>query len=168
MECTSARCCPLRLRVQVFCVFLWMMDEYWYYSLFTLFMLVSFECTLVSQRLRNLRELRSLQTPKQHIQVYRCAPSPLLYLHALNWRERAHLEWRRCAALPSCTWTRCGKWELLPGEALFPGDVISIGRPSGGEPGAASAAPQRLSPAAPVPAAVACWRDVLPLCRCGR
>jgi cation-transporting ATPase 13A1 len=42
-----------------------------YYSLFTLFMLVTFECTLVGQRLRNLKELRSLQTPKQHIQVYR-------------------------------------------------------------------------------------------------
>lgn len=65
--------------------------------MFTLFMLVTFECTVVQQRLRNLRELRTLQTPRQHIQVY-----------------------------------RCGKWELLPGEALLPGDVISIGRPSGG------------------------------------
>jgi len=28
---------------------------------------------------------------------------------------------------------RGGKWALLPGEALFPGDIISIGRPVGGE-----------------------------------
>ena len=48
-----------------------MLDSYWYYSLFTLFMLVSFECTVVGQRLRNLKELRGMQTPKQLVQVYR-------------------------------------------------------------------------------------------------
>ena len=36
-----------------------------YYSLFTLVMLVSFECTVVGQRLRNLSDVRSLQAPKQ-------------------------------------------------------------------------------------------------------
>ncbi|GIL88698.1 hypothetical protein Vretimale_17282 [Volvox reticuliferus] len=80
---------------QVFCVMLWMLDEYVYYSLFTLFMLITFEGTVVGQRLRNLKELRSLQTPKQNIYVY-----------------------------------RCGKWEQMPGDALLPGDVISIGRPT--------------------------------------
>jgi cation-transporting ATPase 13A1 len=34
-------------------------------------MLVMFECTVVFQRQKNLRELRSLQTPKQRIHVYR-------------------------------------------------------------------------------------------------
>lgn len=70
-----------------------------YYSLFTLGMLVMFECTVVGQRIRNINELRSLQTPKQGIQVY-----------------------------------RNGRWDSLPGEALAPGDVISIGRPSGAGP----------------------------------
>ncbi len=40
-----------------------------YYSLFTLGMLVMFECTVVMQRLRNLKELRTLSTPKQAIQA---------------------------------------------------------------------------------------------------
>ncbi|KAK9819655.1 hypothetical protein WJX72_000825 [[Myrmecia] bisecta] len=81
---------------QVFCVSLWCMDEFWYYSIFTLFMLIMFEWTVVQQRLRNLSELRALQTPKQAIMVY-----------------------------------RHGKWDRLPGDALVPGDVISIGRPAG-------------------------------------
>lgn len=42
-----------------------------YYSIFTLGMLVMFECTVVMQRQKNLRELRALQTPKQRLHVYR-------------------------------------------------------------------------------------------------
>ena len=77
-----------------------------YYSLFTLGMLVMFECTVVGQRLRNLRELRSLTVPKQALLVY-----------------------------------RQGRWDQLPGDALLPGDVISIGRSSGGTPCLAACIP---------------------------
>jgi len=44
----------------MFCVALWMLDEYWYYSVFTAIMLIAFEGTVVKQRLRCLSELRNM------------------------------------------------------------------------------------------------------------
>ena len=56
---------------QLFCVALWFLDEMWYYSLFTLFMLVLFEATVVFQRLKTLQEFRSMAIPPYPIMVYR-------------------------------------------------------------------------------------------------
>ena len=78
---------------QVFCVALWAIDEYWYYSLLTLFMLVTFESTVVHQRQRNLSQVRALQQPPKPVMVY-----------------------------------RCGAWTEISGDALLPGDVVSLTR----------------------------------------
>lgn len=57
---------------QVFCVALWCMDEYWYYSLFTLFMLFMFESTMAKSRLKTLTELRRVSVDSQMLMVHRC------------------------------------------------------------------------------------------------
>jgi hypothetical protein len=38
---------------QLFCVILWMLDDYWQYSAFTLFMILTFEATVVFSRLKS-------------------------------------------------------------------------------------------------------------------
>jgi cation-transporting ATPase 13A1 len=56
---------------QVFCVALWCLDDYWQYSLFTLFMLLVFEATVVQSRMKNLQLLRSMVSQPQDVRVYR-------------------------------------------------------------------------------------------------
>jgi cation-transporting ATPase 13A1 len=56
---------------QVFCVGLWCLDDYWLYSVFTLFMLVLFESTVVNSRLRTLTELRRVRVDSQTLMVHR-------------------------------------------------------------------------------------------------
>ena len=56
---------------QMFCVGLWLLDEYWYYSLFTLVMLIGFESTVVWQRQRTLVEFRGMSIQPYDIWVHR-------------------------------------------------------------------------------------------------
>lgn len=62
---------------QVFSVGLWFLDEYWYYSLFTLGMLVLLEVTVVFQRLQQHKQLRAM----------RPAPAPAWVFRAGQWQQ---------------------------------------------------------------------------------
>ena len=56
---------------QIFCIVLWMLDDYWQYSLFTLFMICSFEATTVFSRLKSLSTLKGMGNEPRSIYVYR-------------------------------------------------------------------------------------------------
>lgn len=56
---------------QFFCMLLWCLDEYVYYSMLTLLMLVVFECTVVKQRQRNMEMLNQMRRAPQNCLVYR-------------------------------------------------------------------------------------------------
>ncbi|GMF28131.1 unnamed protein product [Phytophthora lilii] len=60
---------------QFFCMLLWCLDEYMYYSLLTLLMLVIFECTVVKQRQQNMDTLLHM----------RRAPQPCLVFRSGSW-----------------------------------------------------------------------------------
>lgn len=56
---------------QIFSVALWCMDEQWYFSLFSLFMLVSFEMTTVFQRRTTMSEFQSMGIKPYTIYTFR-------------------------------------------------------------------------------------------------
>jgi manganese-transporting P-type ATPase len=56
---------------QLFCVILWMLDDYWQYSAFTLFMILTFEATVVFSRLKSLQALRGMGNKDRPIWVFR-------------------------------------------------------------------------------------------------
>mmetsp|Transcript_13037 Transcript_13037/g.30736 ORF Transcript_13037/g.30736 Transcript_13037/m.30736 type:complete len:1568 (-) Transcript_13037:155-4858(-) len=56
---------------QIFCVILWMLDDYWQYSLFTLMMVLTFEGTVVFSRIKCLSALRGMGNQARSVWVYR-------------------------------------------------------------------------------------------------
>jgi cation-transporting ATPase 13A1 len=56
---------------QIFCVTLWLMDDYWYYALGTLVMLIILECQMVQRRLYDISELRAMRIPPRTMHVFR-------------------------------------------------------------------------------------------------
>uniref|UniRef100_A0A7S4V4P5 Cation-transporting P-type ATPase N-terminal domain-containing protein n=1 Tax=Ditylum brightwellii TaxID=49249 RepID=A0A7S4V4P5_9STRA len=57
---------------QLFCVILWMLDDYWQYSAFTLFMILTFEGTVVFSRIKSLSALRGMGNKSRACLVFRC------------------------------------------------------------------------------------------------
>ncbi|KAK6590325.1 hypothetical protein RS030_162531 [Cryptosporidium xiaoi] len=56
---------------QIFCVLLWILDEYWQMSLFTLFMLCTLEAQMVLRRIKESEELKKMRRPQCSILVCR-------------------------------------------------------------------------------------------------
>jgi cation-transporting ATPase 13A1 len=56
---------------QLFSVLLWLLDEYWQYSLFTLFMILMFEGTVVFQRIKSLGALKGMGNKLYDVHVFR-------------------------------------------------------------------------------------------------
>mmetsp|Transcript_25186 Transcript_25186/g.64426 ORF Transcript_25186/g.64426 Transcript_25186/m.64426 type:complete len:951 (-) Transcript_25186:75-2927(-) len=63
-------CFSIRL-VQCICVLLWLLDDYWYYALMTLGILIVLEVQLVERRLSDLGELRSMRMRPRQMRVLR-------------------------------------------------------------------------------------------------
>lgn len=56
---------------QLFCVILWLLDEMWQYSAFTLFMILTFEGTVVFSRIKSLQALTGMGNKARPVWVYR-------------------------------------------------------------------------------------------------
>jgi cation-transporting ATPase 13A1 len=56
---------------QIFCAILWLLDEYWKYALFNLFMICTFEATTVFTRLKSLSTLKGMGNEAHPVFVYR-------------------------------------------------------------------------------------------------
>ncbi|EEB06391.1 P-type ATPase [Schizosaccharomyces japonicus yFS275] len=56
---------------QIFCSLLWCLDEYRYFALFTMFMIVALECSVVWQRQRTLNEFRTMSVKPYELNVLR-------------------------------------------------------------------------------------------------
>lgn len=56
---------------QVFCLFLWSLDDYWYYSLSVFFLLLIFESIMCNQKRNNYLLMRSMRRPPFQLYVFR-------------------------------------------------------------------------------------------------
>ncbi|EGD77069.1 hypothetical protein PTSG_07409 [Salpingoeca rosetta] len=77
---------------QVFCMILYMLDDYWYFSLVTLAMLLFIERITTQQRLKNLNELQGMRPKPYELRVFRD--------RKWEWRSTASLVPGDLIALP--------------------------------------------------------------------
>lgn len=101
---------------QVFCVALWCLDKYWYYSIFTLIMLIMFECTLVQQQLRNMAEIRKMGNKPYTIMVSECYSKLCIAFKIFSIESFLSKVYRN------------SRWRSTFTDQLVPGDIVSITR----------------------------------------
>lgn len=107
----------------MFCVGLWCLDEYWYYSVFTLSMLVAFEASLVQQQMRNMSEIRKMGNKPHMIQVWlvqQVDSNP-----GQPWVGTLHTLYLQTPLMLQVYRSR--KWRPVASDEIVPGDIVSIG-----------------------------------------
>lgn len=100
--CLAEQCTQPFFVFQILCVVLWCLDEYWYYALFTLVMLLLFEAAQASNRVRQMIDLRRLPPPRADV-----------------------------LALRDDCWEQTAATELLPGDIISVGGTGSAGATDG-------------------------------------
>ena len=96
---------------QMFCVALWSLDEYWYYAIFTLLALLSFESTVAYNRKQGLQRLRNASRQNNHQKL---------------WAHRPGFS-------PSSPWIKISVQEIVPGDVLSLTSEPAISDGRGGE-----------------------------------
>lgn len=56
---------------QIFCTMLWMLEEYWYFSVISFVMLFVFESGVIFSRLKNMERIRGMRIRHRNLKVYR-------------------------------------------------------------------------------------------------
>ncbi len=99
---------------QVLCLFLWSLDDYWYYSAFTLAMIMFFEAMLCIQRQKSLETLRKMGRAPTLVYCLRRAAVDTASTSSNSTGAKS-------AGKPANN-----SWEPVLSNRLVPGDVISL------------------------------------------
>lgn len=86
---------------QVFCAVLWLLDEYWTYTLFSLFSVVMYEATTVFQRTRTQQMLGGMAPKPSPIYAYRCGRWSMITTKDLLPGDIISLAFKKRASAPS-------------------------------------------------------------------